>query len=178
MSVSHPATQVVDAASGRLLYRNPLGDDAVGEPHRPVFRNYPGATPAARPERQPDKWLPLAPRAGRQLAHVYSDVNDDNAANADRRGAPRRERASTTRSPSSPRTSRAAREFKCSWNPAVPNSWRVNRAQNAAQMYYFLGTWHDHLAAEPIGFTRAAGNFEAVDGDAVQGRPDMTARTP
>jgi extracellular elastinolytic metalloproteinase len=36
-------------------------------------------------------------------------------------------------------------------------------------MFYFLGKYHDHLAARPIGFTRAAGNFEAVDDDAVQG---------
>jgi hypothetical protein len=44
-------------------------------------------------------------------------------------------------------------------------------------MYYFLGTWHDHLAANPIGFTRSAGNFEAVDGDAVQGQNDDGANT-
>ena len=30
-----PATQVVDARRGRLLYRNPLSDDAVGRAHRP-----------------------------------------------------------------------------------------------------------------------------------------------
>jgi hypothetical protein len=42
---------------------------------------------------------------------------------------------------------------------------------------YFLGTWHDHLKAAPIGFTRAAGNFEAVDGDAVQAQTDDGADT-
>jgi hypothetical protein len=59
----------------------------------------------------------------------------------------------------------------------VPNSWQTNRAQNAVQLYYFLGTWHDHLARAPIGFTRSAGNFEAVDGDAVQGQSDDGANT-
>ena len=44
-------------------------------------------------------------------------------------------------------------------------------------MYFFLGTWHDHLAAAPIGFTRAAGNFEAVDGDAVIGQSMDGANT-
>ncbi len=57
--------------------------------------------------------------------------------------------------------------FPCSWNPDVPFSWQANRAQNAVQVAYFLGKFHDHLAARPIGFTRAAGNFEAVDGDAI-----------
>jgi hypothetical protein len=44
-------------------------------------------------------------------------------------------------------------------------------------LYYFLGTWHDHLNAGPIGFTRTAGNFEAVDSDAVQGQSDDGANT-
>jgi extracellular elastinolytic metalloproteinase len=42
---------------------------------------------------------------------------------------------------------------------------------------YFLGTWHDHLKAAPIGFTRSAGNFEAVDDDAVQAQSDDGANT-
>jgi hypothetical protein len=45
----------------------------------------------------------------------------------------------------------------------------VNANQNAVQMFYFLGKFHDHLRKAPIGFTRTAGNFEAVDGDAVDG---------
>ena len=36
---------------------------------------------------------------------------------------------------------------------------------------------HDHLRANPIGFTRAAGRFEAVDDDAVQAQPDDGANT-
>ena len=36
---------------------------------------------------------------------------------------------------------------------------------------------HDHLKAAPIGFNRAAGNFEAVDDDAVQAQPDDGANT-
>ncbi|MBP2328265.1 hypothetical protein JOF56_008650 [Kibdelosporangium banguiense] len=59
----------------------------------------------------------------------------------------------------------------------TPNSWKNNRAQNATQLFYFLGTFHDHLLAGPIGFTRTAGNFEAVDGDAVQGQSDDGANT-
>src|SRR6185369_16619024 len=60
-------------------------------------------------------------------------------------------------------------DFVCSWDPAVPFSWQTNENQNAVQMFYFIGKMHDHLNAAPIGFTRSAGNFEAVDGDAVEG---------
>jgi hypothetical protein len=49
-----------------------------------------------------------------------------------------------------------------SWDPEVPNSWQTNANQEAVQLFFFLGTYHDHLAASPIGFTRSAGNFEAV----------------
>jgi hypothetical protein len=58
----------------------------------------------------------------------------------------------------------------CSWDPDVPFSWQTNANQDAVQMFYFLGKFHNHLARSPIGFTRAAGNFEAVDGDAVDGQ--------
>ena len=34
------------------------------------------------------------------------------------------------------------------------------------QVFYFVNNFHDHLPAAPIGFTAAAGNFEAVNGDA------------
>ena len=39
----------------------------------------------------------------------------------------------------------------------------MNRAQNGTQVYFFVNTFHDHLAAAPIGFTEAAGNFQLVN---------------
>ena len=36
--------------------------------------------------------------------------------------------------------------------------------------------FHDHLRDAPIGFTRAAGNFEAIDDDAVQAEPDRRSQ--
>ena len=50
--------------------------------------------------------------------------------------------------------------YPCSWDPNVPFSWQANRAQNAAQVFFFVNNWHDHLLAAPIGFTEAAGNFQ------------------
>jgi extracellular elastinolytic metalloproteinase len=52
----------------------------------------------------------------------------------------------------------------------------VNREQSGTQLFYFINKFHDHLAAKPIGFTEAAGNFQQVNrsgqgkgGDPVQG---------
>jgi extracellular elastinolytic metalloproteinase len=69
------------------------------------------------------------------------------------------------------------KHLQCSWNPGVAGSWRVNRKQNAVQVFHYVNTMHDHLKARPIGFTRRAGNFEAIDDDAVQAQPDDGADT-
>ncbi len=161
---------VVDAADGKVLFRQSL----VAHDRAHVWENYPGAPKGGTPaDVNLNKWLPLnAPRLEGNVAHVYSDVDDDDVADAAEEVGP-----AAKRSFAYPFTDFSAQvgpncsaQFQCSWNPAVPYSWQVNREQNAAQLYYFLGVWHDHLAAAPIGFTRAAGNFEAVDGDAVQGQ--------
>jgi hypothetical protein len=100
-------------------------------------------------------------------------VNDDDVANPAEEVGPKAKR--NYEYPFTDFTAQAAETgcsaaFQCSWDPKVPYSWRTNREQNGVQLYYFLGTFHDHLRNRPIGFTRAAGNFEAVDGDAVQGQ--------
>jgi extracellular elastinolytic metalloproteinase len=160
---------VVDAADGTVLYRQSL----VAHDTAQVWDNYPGA-PAGGKARTVDlkKWLPTdSPRLAGNVAHVWTDVNDDNRANPAEEVKPKSKRSfdfpftDFTKQVGPP----CAATRKCSWDPSVAYSWQKNRAQNAAQMYYFLGTWHDHLLAKPIGFTRAAGNFEAVDDDAVQG---------
>ena len=51
----------------------------------------------------------------------------------------------------------------------------MNRAQNAVQVFFFVNNFHDHLAAAPIGFNTAAGNFQGDD--AVQAQPDDGAGT-
>ncbi len=168
MSVGRPATQVVDAASGHLLYRNPLGDDAAGEATGTVFLNYPGAKHggSAHPlnfTRQ--GWLPRGAKVLKgNYSHTYSDVNDDNKAN------PSEEvhvgpggRINKALKPFMVKGMSFCKQFPCSWNPEKPFSWKVNRAQNAAQVFSFVNRWHDHLLAKPIGFTEAAGNFEDVN---------------
>jgi Zn-dependent metalloprotease len=169
---------VVDAADGTVLFRQSTVAHDTGR----AFPNYPGAP--AGGEQVPvnlTRWLPTgSPRLAGNVAHVYSDVNDDDVANPDEEVGPSGARSFDY--PFTDFTAQAAEtgctaERKCSWDPKQPNSWRVNRAQNAVQLYYFLGTFHDHLRNSPIGFTRSAGNFEAVDGDAVQGQAMDGANT-
>ena len=160
MSVSAPATQVVDAASGRLLYRNPLSSDAVGERSAQVFRNYPGAKRGGSyigVSLTGNGWLPRgATKLQGNNAHAYSDVDDNNKASVseevrrfDKRLVPFKIKGMSF-----------CKDFPCSWDPDKPFSWKTNREQNATQVFYFVNKFHDHLLAKPIGFTEAAGNFE------------------
>jgi extracellular elastinolytic metalloproteinase len=169
---------VVDARSGAVLYRRSLVDYDTGE----AWDDYPGA-PRGGVQRLRDftarGWL----GSGASVlfgnnAHVYSDVNDDDAASATEEIPP-----SGRRTWSNPFTDFNAAvgglcsaSFPCGWNPAVPNSWQVNRRQSGTQLFYFVNRFHDHLQARPIGFNEAAGNFQLVNrtgrgrgGDPVQG---------
>jgi hypothetical protein len=105
---------------------------------------------------------------------VWSDVNDDNRAQSGEEVGPR-----TGQSWSYPLkpfalsdVSFCANPYPCSWNPNKPYSWRVNRKQNAVQAFFFVNQFHDHLLAEPIGFTEAAGNFQTKNATGVDGAKD------
>ncbi|RZU53849.1 F5/8 type C domain-containing protein [Krasilnikovia cinnamomea] len=159
---------VIDAADGTVLFRQSM----VAEDASLVWPNYPGA-PSGGQQVTVDlaRWLPNgSPRLAGNIAHVYTDINDDN------RASPSEEVRPTVNGTwrywftdfSAQVGGKCSAVIKCSWNPAVPYSWRKNRSQSSVELYYLLGVWHDHLAANPIGFGRAAGNFEAIDDDAVQ----------
>jgi hypothetical protein len=166
---------VIDAATGDVLYRQ----STIESDSADAWTNYPGAPKGGKQVQVSlSKWLPNnSPRLAGNVAHVYSDVNDDNAVEPSEEVAPSGKKSFDFPFTAFDAGGKCSVQFQCSWNPAAPNSWQVNRAQNATQIYFFLGTWHDHLAAAPIGFTRTAGNFEAVDGDAVQAESDDGADT-
>jgi hypothetical protein len=138
-----------------------------------AWDNHPGARRGGnQKKRELGKWLPAgAQTLSGNVAHVYTDVDADDAAGPGEEVTPRAagsfDFGFTDFTPTVGAPCAAA--SPCSWDPSTPYSWRTNRAQNATQLYFFLGTFHDHLKTGPIGFTRAAGNFEAVDGDAVRG---------
>ncbi|GAA1660147.1 hypothetical protein GCM10009765_06940 [Fodinicola feengrottensis] len=159
---------VVDAQTGAVLYRQSLTDNDSAD----TFDNYPGAPAGGKATTHTYKqsWLPNgSPKLAGNVGHVYADINDDNIANPNEEIAP----SAPGKFQFPLKTFNVAGQpcsaaFPCTWDPSVPNSWRTNVSQGAAQVMYFLGKYHDHLEAAPIGFTRAAGNFEAVDDDAVQ----------
>jgi hypothetical protein len=161
---------LVDAATGRVLYRRDLVQRDSGQ----VWDYYPGAPAGGA---QVSRTLSGLPSKSQTLngnpAHVYSDINDDNVAQPTEEIAPTKNKKfeypfQNFNSIGAP----CSATFICSWDFHTSGSWQVNRAQNGVQVYYYIGKFHDHLAAAPIGFTRAAGNFEAVDGDAIQANTD------
>jgi extracellular elastinolytic metalloproteinase len=166
---------IVDAATGRVLYRRDLVQSDDGQ----VWDYYPGAPAGGVQVRRTLSGLPSkSPTLNGNPAHVYSDVNDDDVAQPTEEVTPTKNKKfqyafQSFNSIGAP----CSAVFICSWDFNTPNSWQVNRAQNAVQVYYYIGKFHDHLAAAPIGFTRAAGNVEAVDGDAIQANTDDGANT-
>ena len=159
---------VIDAQTGRVLYRQNLTDNEAG-PDAVVWDNYPGA-PAGGQQRRVSlsKWVsPYATNLTGNSSHVFSDLNDDNVANAGEEVG--QSSPGHFRYPLKQFTGDlCSAKFQCTWNPSVPFSWQANRAMDATQLLYFTSVFHDHLQAAPIGFTRAAGNFETRDGDPVQ----------
>jgi hypothetical protein len=159
---------VVDAQTGRTLFRYNIVDSDNAD----VWQYYPGAPAGgqqATVNLNKNNWLPNnSPRLAGNVAHVYMDINDNNTADPNEEIAPSGKKSfQYAFQPAT--TNFCATGFVCSWDPDSPTSWQTNANQNAVQMFFFLGNYHDHLMKDPIGFTRQAGNFEAVDGDAVQG---------
>ncbi|PRY23426.1 M36 family metallopeptidase [Pseudosporangium ferrugineum] len=162
---------VVDAATGRVLYRQSLrvSDNA---PSTLAWPHYPGAPAGGTQQvRSLGRWMaPGATTLTGTSSHVFLDVNDNDVADAGEEVGPRapgdwrfpfKDFTSQVGAPCTPTA-------RCSWDPEVAYSWRDNAAQNAAQLFWFTNTFHDHLAARPIGFTRAAGNYDLADGDPIE----------
>jgi extracellular elastinolytic metalloproteinase len=200
MSAETPSVSVLDAATGRLLYRRPLGQDANDEPSnaKPKAK---GSTGVAFPffpgnnrggTQVPVNYTKLgwlgsrAMRLAGNNSHAYSDVNDDNTAQPGEEAKPRTgNRWNYKLKPFTlAGVSFCNNPWPCSWDPETPYSWRVNRKQNVAQVFYFVNRFHDHLLRAPIGFTEAAGNFQKKNftgkgegGDRVDTQTDDGANT-
>ncbi|MEU3343012.1 M36 family metallopeptidase [Streptomyces sp. NPDC006668] len=189
---------IVDATTGRVLYRQNLSFDLgatdaptttaqgagqpLSSPRGPLPRtgkalvwDYSPGAPTGGKQRTRDLtakgWLPKGARTlNGRVAHVYSDVNDNGEPDSGEEITPAAD--GTLSFPFKPFTGAECGSTPCAWDQAKAYSWQTNRSQNAVQVYYYLGKFHDHLAAAPIGFTRAAGNFDGRDGDAIQAHTD------
>jgi extracellular elastinolytic metalloproteinase len=146
-----------------------VGKAADGDATGLAFRYFPRHKPGgkAHPVNFTKKgWLlDRAKTLDGNNSHAYSDVNADNKAS--KREEVRGKTPRTWNYRLKPfhlkNISFCDNPYPCSWNPNKPFSWKVNRAQNATQVFYFVNNWHDHLMAKPIGFNEAAGNFQKVN---------------
>jgi extracellular elastinolytic metalloproteinase len=159
---------VVDAQTGRILYRQNLTDNETG-PDATVWDNYPGAPAGGRQRRVSlGKWLsPYAKTLSGTSSHVFSDLNDNDIADQGEEVGPS-SRGHFVYPLKRFTGDLCSAQYQCTWDPFQPFSWQANRAMDATQLLYFTSVYHDHLLAGPIGFTRAAGNFETRDGDPVE----------
>ena len=181
MSADVPTLDVIDAQTGRLLYRDLLSSDlSAGKPHpapagrraskdkADVFDYYPDAPGTGGRSHTVSLnrrgWLP---RGSVLLfgnnSHTYSDINDNNAPDSNEEVGPvgrqgYRFPVVRTQVADEPCTA-----YVCTWKPDTPFSWQANDKRTAVQNFYFINTWHDYLAKAPIGFTEAAGNFQQVN---------------
>lgn len=168
---------VIDAASGRTLYRHSTVNFEKGDAY--VHENYPGASGTSTGGKQHVvnlfklKYLPRnATWLRGRYATVWADLNDDNLVQA-------REK---TKVPSSKRGAQfALRPFKtaageticnvrfvCTWNPKQARSWRTNKNQDGVQSLYFTSKYAEWLSKAPFGFTETLGNFTRAGGDPVR----------
>jgi len=172
---------VVDAATGAILRRANLAKGVDGL----VFDHYPGAPSGGTQTQVPlDPYL-TDPATATTLdgpnARVWSDLDD---ASADPL-APAPDPGEAVAPGAYPFQSfNASNDFGacdaghlCSWDAGVGSSWETNREQNAVQVFWSVNRFHDHLAAAPIGFDAASGNFEAAGGDALVAQTDDGAAT-
>ena len=163
---------VVDAATGAVLYRQSLSDDATGT--ATAWQFYPSdlVVPPANVASPVTFPVDDGTSLNGDNAHVWADVKDNNKPD------PGEEIPAVTGTdwsmPAILDTTNTAQNCStsrpCTWDKTVPFSWQANMAQNAAQVMYYLNNYHDHLAGAPYGFTAAAGNFEAAGGDPVLGQ--------
>jgi hypothetical protein len=161
---------VVDATSGAVLYRQNLVKFAA---NAHVFPNFPGAVGPANALRRVDlQALGYVPTGARTLngkfAHTYVDANGNLVDDPDPALPNNSEEVPNSAGTNfdypfvnfpnpSPRCEPTA---LCSWDSQIPTSWQTNKFQDAVQAHWFVGNYHDHLFAPPIGFDNASGNFE------------------
>ncbi len=164
--------EVVDAATGRVLARHSLTSFVS---NASVYDYHPGATGpsgvahtvdlAADPQWMNRSTLTTPNKLDGRNAHAYADVGTPNGFNAGEDIPP-----SAGTDWVYPQTSVAcagpgvASSFTsiCTWSgtAATRADEPINRKQTTTQLFYFVNTFHDWLAAAPIGFTNASHNFE------------------
>jgi hypothetical protein len=154
---------VIDASTGRVLFRRSNTDDANGDAK--VYDNYPGAARGGKAKvvNFIDRgWLGKhATFLKGNSVTAFADLNDDNRINVgEKTPVPgTKHRAQFPLHRYGPAASAFCQKWVCTWNPHVIGSWRKNKNEETTNGFYFASNFHDYLAKPPISFTPAAGNF-------------------
>jgi extracellular elastinolytic metalloproteinase len=163
---------VVDASSGRVLFRRSTVDNDHGDAF--VYDYYPGAAVGGKPKTVNlinRGWLGKSRKFLNGTTVVaWSDVNDDDVVNpSEKTPVPGNRNGATLALHKfwKGASSLCSRTFQCTWNPHKSGSWRTNRKADVTQAFYLASRYHDYLAKPPISFTPRAGNFSASGGDPV-----------
>ena len=157
---------VVDAITGKVLYRHSNSDYAAGDAY--VYDYYPGANKGGTAKvvnfikkgwlTKKDTWLTGS------STFAWSDLNDDNFPNPkERTPVPGTKKGAQFKLKPFHSSSLCSAKFVCTWDPNTAFSWQKNLKADVTQAFYLASNFHDYLAKAPIGFTKAAGNF-SLDG--------------
>ena len=174
VAVDETDLSMVDAVTGEVLYRRNLtnsGAPTVSTATAQAWPFYPSDIP-------PNGGGDLAPvtfpvfdtnpvtsgptELFGPAAWVFTDVRDDSTPDPEDAVAPTSGLDFDYSAPLSttPAQQNCSTARQCTWDKDVAKSWKANLDHDAVQVYWFLNQFHDHLAAAPIGFNDAAGNFE------------------
>ena len=180
---------VVDASSGDVLWRANMvhGDQGNGQ----AWENYPNAPSGGTPEAVTFPVFDGSKLSG-ENGHVYADTQDyiyvpgppapDDSEFPATSGLDWSDATTTFDTTTTAR--HCSSDFPCTWDSTKKFSWRANLRHTAVQAYHYINVFHDHLLADPIGFTPAAGNFQVhnptgqgIGHDALQTQIDDGADT-
>jgi extracellular elastinolytic metalloproteinase len=179
---------VVDAKSGRLLHRENLTAYDATTRYYPRYPGAPHGGTATTLNLTARGWLAAGEGLLRgPFSRAYTDVDgsddpsDENAFDEEVRpgtgGATSFEFPLVLFNGTSANTDPPNCETfaPCTWDSTKPTSWQTNRAEATMQSFAYVSTFHDHLAAPPIGFDQASGDFS--DDDPVLTEADDGAQT-
>jgi extracellular elastinolytic metalloproteinase len=163
-------SHVIDAASGRTLYRNDLVDFAEGDAK--VYDYYPGARRGGKARVVSLTKRGWITRQARWLrgpnVSAWADVDDDNRPGKhERTPVPGTRKGAQFKLHPFDGNRLCSEEFVCTWDSDKAFSWRRNKNADVTNAFYLANKFHDWLARPGIGFNSADGNFERSDGDPV-----------
>jgi hypothetical protein len=169
---------VIDAQSGTVLYRFDTTNFDRGDAW--IYENYPGAPVGGKRKlvnlydagyiddvepNQPDQLL-----YGNYTA-AWADLNDDNGISGnevvDVPGTANNGNPQYKLTPFNDASGLCSPTFVCTWDPNEAGSWFTNMKEDVTAAFWHNSNFHDYLEKGPIGFTVAAGNFEAAGDDQV-----------